>query len=304
MSDETDVPSESEILTLIEAANNAETLGGPDEPKIELKRAEKPAEDQSQNKQAEKPKTEEKPKESKDSSLKDSDKKSEEATKSKYAQERERQELSWKKINDEKAKFQEEQKRFIAEREAYQRKQVQSQPFRDEHGYSAQDYVDFAKQAEAKGEKDLAAKAFETADKVKVQEEKARAEAQQKEVHAEWAKDFEAYSKDNPELKDEKSELYQGVQALLKEYKALQNDPKGLSLAVKATLVNRQHKEIQSVSEENKKLKAEIESLQKKLSLSSGVAAEPPKEDVEFDKLSDNEQRSRLLKMLETSPDW
>lgn len=68
---------------------------------------------------------------------------------------------------------------------------------------------------------------------------------------------------------------------------------------MEAVLIERKHKEIQSVVAENKSLKEQIETLQKKLSLSSGVAAEPPSGETPFNKLSEKEQRTQLEKLLE-----
>lgn len=243
-------------------------------------------------------KTEAKP----DSSLKETEKKPEDK-RSKYAQEQERRQVTWDKINQEKVALQQEKDRIAKEREELQRTVVKSQPFRDQHGFTASDYEAFAKQAEASGDKVNAEAAVKAAQAVKQAETAAKEKAAQDDHSAKWAQSYQKLSGEYPDLKNKDSEMYKDTAAMITQHPLLAKDPNGLALAVEAVNVKRMFKESQAVSAENKSLKEQIETLQKKLSLSSGVAAEPPKGETPFDKLSPKEQEAQLEKLLAAEAD-
>lgn len=313
MSDESDVHSNPEILKLMQASLDAEQLGTEAEPTIEVAipddkktedkpEAKKPAEDLLEK--AEEKKGEEKTEEKPDSSLKESEKKSDEKPKSKYAQEQERLNLTWKKINEEKVAQQAREAAWAKEREAEQRRIIQSQPFRDEHGHSAADYAAFAKAAQSRGETALAQQAEIAAQRVYGAEVTAKQQASYQQLQNDWIGNYEKLAEKHTELNDQSSEMFKQVKQIVAENPLLASDPSGIKLAVEAYEVRKQYQETLSIREENQKLKSQIETLQKNLSLSSGVAAESPKSDKTFDELSDKEQRKQLLGMLTESPEW
>lgn len=295
----------------MQASLDAEHLGTEQEPQVEVaspddKSAEKPdaekpeSEAQAKVEEGGEEKTEAKP----DGSLKESEKKSDEKPKSKYAQDRERLNLTWEKANEEKAKLAAEKAAWQKEREAEQRRIVQSQPFRDEHGHSAADYAEFAKNANARGETALAQQAQVAAERVYGAEVQAKQQASRQQLETDWISNYEKLAEKHTELSDQNSEMFKTVKQLVADNPILASDPTGIKLAVEAYNVRKQHQETLSILEENKKLKSEIETLQKNLSLSSGVAADSPKADKTFNDLSDKEQRKQLEKMLTEAPDW
>lgn len=239
-----------------------------------------------------------------DSSLKEPEKKSEDKQKSKYAQERERREATWEKINAEKAALQAEKERIAKEREDIRIAAIKSQPFRDQHGHTAADYEAFAETAKKAGDTANAEAALKAAQAVRQQETQVKQETSAKELQSKWAENYNRLATDHPDLKNKDSEMYKSVVGMIEKHPLLLSDPSGINLAVEAVLLQARHKEIQTVSEENRNLKSQIETLNKKLSLSSATPPEPAKAEPEFDKLSREQQFAQIQRQIEGDPDW
>ena len=294
MSGENEGSFSPELIALSEAALNAETLGGDNEATVQITLDDgKPTEAAKPEIKTEETKADAKP----DGSLKETEAKSEDK-RSNYAKEMERRNLTWDKINQEKVALQQEREKLAKEQEQVKLAAIKSQPFRDEHGHTADAYEAFAKQAEASGDKANADAAMKAAQAVRAAETQAKQQAAAQEHNTKWQQNYEKLATEHPDLKNKDSEMYKETVAVINQHPLLVQDPNGIALAVEAVVVRRMFKDSQKVSEENKSLKEQIETLQKKLSLSSGVAAEPPKGETPFDKLSDKEQRSQLEKML------
>ncbi len=309
MSDESDVPSNPDLLKLMQASmDNDTTDGGYDKP-IELsKPLAKPEGDEPEvkaetNSESEKPaesdgvKVEGETADKPDGSLKESDK-SEDKAKSKYAQEQERLNLTWTKVNERKAELEARERDWAKQRDEEQRRIIQSQPFRDKNGHSAADYAEFAKAAHARGEIGLAQQAQAAADQVYGQEVQARQQATHQQLQADWIGSYEKLAQEHPELGDQNSEMFASVKKLVAENPLLSQHASGASLAVEAVLVRKQYLEAQSILEENKKLKSQLAEANKNLSLSSGVAHDGPKADKSFADKTEKQQRRELLELL------
>lgn len=308
MSDEADVPSNPDLLKLMEASLVADATDGNYDKPIELSA---PPEKSTDEKSTETPEAkpegekstgeeggEKKPEAEADGSLKESDSKSEEKAKSKYAQEQERLNLTWQKANERKAELDAREREFERKRAEAERQIIQSQPYRDKNGHTAADYAQFGKDAQARGEFDLAQKAFAAADQVYGQEVQARQQAAHQQLQSDWIGSYEKLAEKHPELSDQSSEMFHAVKKLVAENPLLSQHASGASLAVEAVLVRRQYLEAQSILEENKKLKSQLAEAQKNLSLSSGVAHDAPKADKSFADKTEKQQRRELLELL------
>lgn len=248
----------------------------------------------------------EEPKEQ-DSSLK-KDTPAEDKAKSKWAANEERKAKTWQEINAEKEAIKAEKAKVEAEKaeiarlkdEALKAK-VGNEPFRDERGFTAKDYKDAAKVFQEKGEAENAKAAEALATELVAKEQTVRQQKAQEEFGKKWSDNYAKLSDQKPDLRDPKSELYQETMKVLKDPEfgeVFTSKPDGLKFAVKAAELNLQAKTFDGTVSELKKLKADYETLQKKLSIGSGPPASPIKEDKPFDQLSLKEQEKRLEQML------
>lgn len=240
-----------------------------------------------------------------DGSLKPADKAAtEQPPKSKWAAEQERKAKTWKQLNDEREALKAEQEALKREREEWQRKheeskqkQAATERYKDEHGFTAQDYRDYAKRV-AESDKDVAARANAKADELDKKEQEVRAKAAQDEFGRQWAAKYESLAKDNPTLKDPKSEDYQAVLGLLNKFPLLTRDPNGLEYAWEAVRLNRTAAQVAAKEAKIKELSQEVETLRKKTAIGSGVPTTPPSSDKPFEEMSVKEQEAHLKQTI------
>lgn len=222
---------------------------------------------------------------------------SEAKPKSKWAANEERKARTWEQINAEKEAIKAEREALQRERDEVLKKQAVSNPaekFRDERGFTAQEYRDAAKKFAEAGDNSLAQAAEQRAAELDHKETALRQRAEQEEFGRKWAAKYQELSSKNAALKDPNSEDYKQVVNLLNQYPLLTRDPNGLEYAVKAVQLEKAAADSATKDSKIKELTDQLSKLQSKLSIGSGVPAEPPKADKTFDEMTLAEQRKHL----------
>lgn len=298
MSDTPEYPKE--LLEAVTAQFN-ETFGNA-EPETATTVEEVKPEPKPEEKKTEQPKEEPKGKEEvKDGSLQSAKDTKSEKPPSKWAQNEQRKNKTWAEINAqreadarEREELRQEKERLQREREEWQRKTAIESDYRDKHGRTAREYLEAAKRFEHEGDKELAEQTRQLAEQVRREGEQVKEQARQQEFAHKWESNYKALAEKHPDLKNKDSELYKYALDLLNRYRPLREDVNGLNLAVEAFNLKQAAKDSETSKAEINRLKAELETLQKKLSIGAGVPAEPPKAEKSFDQLSLEEQKKRL----------
>lgn len=222
---------------------------------------------------------------------------------SKFAQEQNRKAKTWEQINAEKEALKAEREAVRREREEWSKQREQSKTaetnsFRDEKGYTAEDYEAAAKEFDADGDSQLAKAARAKADGVRKAATERQQKAQQEKFAKAWADSYNRLSEKETWLKDQNSPEYKRTVELLQKVPMLTSMPDGLVHAVELMKLQDTASKAQSIEAENKALKEQLNKLQQKTAIGKSVpAGQPPKaEEKDFSKLSLKEQREALLK--------
>ena len=222
---------------------------------------------------------------------------------SKFAQEQNRKAKTWEQINAEKEALKAEREAVRREREEWGKQREQStaaetNSFRDEKGYTAEDYEAAAKEFEADGDSQLAKAARAKAEGVRKSASERQQKAQQEKFAKAWADSYNRLSEKETWLKDQNSPEYKRTVELLQRVPVLQSMPDGLVHAVELMKLQDAAGKAQSIEAENKALKEQLNKLQQKTAIGKSIpAGQPPKaEEKDFSKLSLKEQREALLK--------
>lgn len=218
-----------------------------------------------------------------------------EKTKSKFAQERERKDKTWEQINAEKETLKKERETLAKEREEWKKQAAEKPaPFRDEKGFTAEDYLKAAEKFKADGDQEMAAAAQQKAQQLQFQ-------AQKQDFDRKWTANWDKLAEQHPELKDFKSPMFLGIKAIMNQFPILKLSPDGILYAMKAYQIEERTKGFDSVTAENKTLKQQLDELQKKLSLPGGKAlssgAGAAGEAKAFEKMTMDEQHAHLQKL-------
>jgi hypothetical protein len=225
-----------------------------------------------------------------------------EKEKSRFAQEQNRKAKTWEQINAEKEAIKAEKEALKREREEWGKQREQStaaetNSFRDEKGYTAEDYEAAAKEFEADGDSQLAKAARAKAEGVRKSATERQQKAQQEKFAKAWADSYARLSEKETWLKDQNSAEYKRTVELLQRVPMLQSMPDGLVHAVELMKLQDSAAKAQSIEAENKALKEQLNKLQQKTAIGKSIPAGQLKaEEKDFSKLSLKEQREALLK--------
>lgn len=223
--------------------------------------------------------------------------------KSKWQQNEERKNKTWSEINAEKDAIKAQQQALQREKAEVQRKaedieraKVTAEPIRDEHGFTAKDYRDVAKDMRKAGTHDQAEAAEKLASNLDAKQQKLIQERNVADLRANWQRSYDELSSktEYAELKDETSELHMQTMSVLKQFPFLAYQADGLQQAVTMAETRVSAKSSEGTKSELAKLKEEHAKLQKKLTIGGGSPTNLPEEDTPFEKLSSAEQKKRL----------
>ena len=221
---------------------------------------------------------------------------------SKFAQEQNRKAKTWEQINAEKEALKAEREAVRREREEWSKQREQSKTaetssFRDEKGYTAEDYEAAAKEFEADGDSQLAKAARAKADGVRKAATERQQKAQQEKFAKAWSDSYARLSEKETWLKDQNSPEYKRTVELLQKVPMLTSMPDGLVHAVELMKLQDTASKAQSIEAENKALKEQLNKLQQKTAIGKSVPAGQLKaEEKDFSKLSLKEQRDALMR--------
>jgi len=222
--------------------------------------------------------------------------------KSKFAQDQNRKTKTWEQINAEKEAIRAEREAVRREREEWSKQREQStvadtNSFRDEKGYTAEDYEAAAKEFDADGDSQLAKAARAKADGVRKTVSVKQQQVQQERFNKSWADNYGRLSEKEVWLKDQSSPEYKRTVELLQRVPFLTAMPDGLVHAVELMKLQDTAGRYQSVEAENKALKEQLNKLQQKTAIGKSVPAGQLKaEEKDFSKLSQKEQRDALMR--------
>ena len=222
--------------------------------------------------------------------------------KSKFAQEQQRKAKSWEQINAEKEAIKAEREAVKREREEWSRQREQStaaesNSFRDDKGYTAEDYEAAAKEFDADGDTQLAKAARAKADGVRKAAGAKQQQIQQERFNKSWAENYGRLSEKETWLKDQSSPEYKRTVELLQRVPFLTAMPDGLVHAVELMKLQDTAGRSQSLEAENKALKEQLNKLQQKTAIGKSVPAGQLKtEEKDFSRLSLKEQRDALMR--------
>ena len=222
--------------------------------------------------------------------------------KSKFAQDQNRKTKTWEQINAEKEAIRAEREAVKREREEWSKQREQStvadtNSFRDEKGYTAEDYEAAAKEFDADGDSQLAKAARAKADGVRKTVSVKQQQVQQERFTKTWADNFNKLSEKEPWLKNQSAPEYKRTVELLQRIPILTTLPNGLAHAVELMKLQDTAGRFQSVEAENKSLKEQLNKLQQKTAIGKSVPAGQLKtEEKDFSRLSMKEQRDALMR--------
>ena len=222
--------------------------------------------------------------------------------KSKFAQDQNRKTKTWEQINAEKEAIRAEREAVRREREEWSKQREQSSvadtnSFRDEKGYTAEDYEAAAKEFDADGDSQLAKAARAKADGVRKSVSVKQQQVQQERFTKTWAENFNKLSEKETWLKDQSTPEYKRTVELLQRIPILTTLPNGLAHAVELMKLQDTAGRYQSVEAENKALKEQLNKLQQKTAIGKSVPAGQLKtEEKDFSRLSMKEQREALMR--------
>ena len=221
---------------------------------------------------------------------------------SKFAQEQQRKAKTWEQINAEKEALKAEREAVKREREEWSKQREQYQTaetnsFRDDKGYTAEDYEAAAKEFDADGDTQLAKAARAKAEGVRKSASQQAQKVQQERMSKAWNDNYNRLADKEPWLKDQSSAEYKRTVEILQRVPFLTGMPDGLVHAVELMKLQDTAGKAQTLEAENKALKEQLGKLQQKTAIGKSVPAGQLKaEEKDFSKLSLKEQREALMR--------
>ena len=220
---------------------------------------------------------------------------------SKWAKNEARKNKSWKEINSQKEELKRAREELDDMKGQLQEKQTDmddGKAYRDEKGFTAEDYENAAVRLRDEGDADLAKDAEEKAKSVLDEGKKADQDRSVRDANRQWELARDDLYKEMPELKDSSSELTQTANGILKEHPNLMYLPEGQGLrhAVQVAQWKVAASKTDKSQAEVKELTEKLNKLEKKMSVGGGFTSEKLDGDKTFDDLSLDDQESYLLK--------
>ena len=221
-----------------------------------------------------------------------------EQPKSKWAKNEERKTSSWKQINAEKEEIKRQREELLKVSEELKGRQADlddGKAYRDEKGFTAEDYENAAKRLKEEGDDDLASDAKERAEEVRTEAEKSQQEREVKKQMSAFESKRQELMQKHEDLRDVNSDLTKAANAILQQYPSMANAD-GLENAVKIAQLQMKAAGAEKSETQVKELTDKLNKLEKKMSVSGGFTSEKVDGGRSFDDLSEKEQEAHLLK--------
>jgi hypothetical protein len=206
----------------------------------------------------------------------------------KEEKEAERFDRNWKKLQAEKAEV-ERQKKELAAELAKQAKTRDLKDEQDEDGYSVKDYEYAAKKFESEGNDELAREATSKAKELYFQG-----------FQKVWKSNMDEMIDQFPDLSDSRKPFTIACDRVLQSLPFLRTIPDGCKYAVRIALGDTSSSMVSELKAENKKLKQEVEKLNRATRLSGSLPSRLPQGKT-FDDLSDKERLNHLRELAEAA---
>ena len=222
----------------------------------------------------------------------------EEQPKSKWAKNEERKTSSWKHINAEKEEIKRQREELLKVAEELKGRQADlddGKAYRDEKGFTAEDYENAAKRLTEEGDDDLASDAKERAKEVRTEADKSQQEREVKKQHGAFESKRQELMQKHEDLRDVNSELTKAANAILQQYPSMANAD-GLEHAVNIAQLQMKAAGAEKSETQVEELTNKLNKLEKKMSVSGGFTSEKVDGGRSFDDLSEKEQEAHLLK--------
>ena len=222
----------------------------------------------------------------------------EEQPKSKWAKNEERKTSSWKHINAEKEEIKRQREELLKVAEELKGRQADlddGKAYRDEKGFTAEDYENAAKRLKEEGDDDLASDAKERAKEVRTEADKSQQEREVKKQYGVFESKRQELMQKHEDLRDVNSDLTKAANAILQQYPSMANAD-GLENAVKIAQLQMKAAGAEKSETQVKELTDKLNKLEKKMSVSGGFTSEKVDGGRSFDDLSEKEQEAHLLK--------
>tara|TARA_R100001082_G_scaffold102006_1_gene71817 strand:- start:620 stop:1573 length:954 start_codon:yes stop_codon:yes gene_type:complete len=220
----------------------------------------------------------------------------EQPKKSKWEKNEERKTSSWKQINAEKEEIKRQREALLKEAEELKSRKVdldEGKAYRDEKGFTAEDYENAAKRLKEEGDDDLASDAVNRAKEVRAEGDKAQQQMVAKKHWNAFESKRQELMQKHSELSKPDSELTQKANAILTEHPSMQSAA-GLEQAVKIAQLQIKAAGAETSEAQVKELTDKLTKLEKKMSVSGGFTNERVDGERSFDDLSDAEQTEYL----------
>lgn len=220
----------------------------------------------------------------------------EQPKKSKWEKNEERKASSWKQINAEKEEIKRQREALLKEAEELKSRKVdldEGKAYRDEKGFTAEDYENAAKRLKEEGDDDLASDAIDRAKEVRAEGNKAQQKIAAKKYWDAFESKRQELMQRHSELSKPDSELTQKANAILTEHPSMQSAA-GLEQAVKIAQLQIKAASAESSEAQVKELTDKLTKLEKKMSVNGGFTNERVDGERSFDDLSEEEQTEYL----------
>ena len=302
MPEESGEVTAEQLLAAASEYDNAVAVG--ETPKVEIQTEEPKEEVQNESppepaeKAVQEPEAEEQNADKQVSSLKEGEapEAQEQPKKSKWEKNEERKASSWKQINAEKEEIKRQREALLKEAEELKSRKVdldEGKAYRDEKGFTAEDYENAAKRLKEEGDDDLASDAIDRAKEVRAEGDKVQQQMVAKKHWDAFESKRQELMQKHSELNKPDSELTQKANAILTEHPSMQSAV-GLEQAVKIAQLQIKAASAESSEAQVKELTDKLTKLEKKMSVNGGFTNERVDGERSFDDLSEEEQTEYL----------
>jgi hypothetical protein len=274
---EAETPETGTNLTegdLLELAMKADSNQGfvPDEEEAQSP-SETPAEESQTEEQSSEDNDPDQGPETKEAEASKEEESSEESKYAKARKEQERQDRSWKKLEEEKASLRSEREKFDRERQQITQEKAKAKEYRDSTGYTAEDYEKFARETD---DPSLAEEASKRADALRSEASEARNKVAQEDFAKGWQENLNALLSQDPELHNRESDIGKELSKVLAERPLFSATPDGIRHAYEFAKARQSASLVSGLKDEVSKLKQENERLNKLTGLSASGPNQKP----------------------------
>jgi len=217
---------------------------------------------------------------------------------SKYAKNQARLNKTWADVNSDKEQLKEAtaQLQKQAQELETQRQQLAAQSgYRDDKGFTAEDYEDAAVRLDNEGDTGLAQDARAKAKELKAESEQAKINSFKAERDQAWEVKRQELMKNNPDLTDNSKPITQKAMSLLQQFPSLTSGPDGLELSVQMAKLALESDNSKESAAKFDELQKKYNKLEKKTSVQGGFTAEKLDGARSFEEMDMEAQEKYLL---------